>query len=59
MSTFHDMTCTPDTCRVPIGVYYRDDSVPTYNASAPGAGRPGWEHAREVRDISGVIDALA
>ncbi len=58
MTTFHEMTCTPEECRVPIGIYYREDGKPSYNADATGAGRPGWEAAREVRDVSRLMRSL-
>lgn len=55
MSTFHDMMCTPEECRVPIGIFYRDESMPTYNQDAPGAGKRGYESAQAVRDISDLV----
>lgn len=43
MTTFREMTCTPEECRVPIGVFYQDDSLDTYNEKAYGADRLGYE----------------
>ncbi|MDY0088428.1 MAG: thiamine pyrophosphate-dependent enzyme [Coriobacteriia bacterium] len=59
MTTFHEMTCKPHECRVPIGIFYRDESAPTYNQDAPGANRPGYEGAKAVRDIADLIASYA
>jgi 2-oxoglutarate/2-oxoacid ferredoxin oxidoreductase subunit beta len=58
LTTFHEMTCTPEECRVPIGVFYRDEEVPTYNEEATGAQEPGHRRADEVRDITDLIASL-
>jgi 2-oxoglutarate ferredoxin oxidoreductase subunit beta len=58
LTTFHDLSCTPKTCRVPIGVYYRADGVPTYESGIPAAATPGWRRAVTPRDISGLIADL-
>lgn len=55
LSAFHDLTCTPEECRVPIGIYYRESGVATYEAQVPASGRPGYESARAARDIGGLI----
>jgi len=55
LSTFHDLTCTPESCKVPIGIYYRATGVPTYEAGIPAAHTPGFESAAAPRDISALI----
>jgi len=59
LTTFHDLTCAPETCRVPIGVYYRSSGVPTYEAGVRASANPGWERARQPRDISAILRSLA
>lgn len=58
LSTFHGMTCSPEECRVPIGIIFRQDGVATYNSQLPAASTPGFEHAREARDVSGLLGRL-
>ena len=57
LTTFHELTCAPDECRVPIGVFYREEGVPTYQDGLPQLDRPMWQHAREPRDISRTLEA--
>ncbi len=58
LTTFHEMTCAPDECRVPIGIYYLDEELPTYNEGVDAAAEPGWRQAEEPRDISKVMASL-
>lgn len=58
LSTFHDLTCTPDSCKVPIGIYYRAAGVPTYGSGVGAAQAPGFEHAAAPRDISALIEKM-
>ncbi len=58
LSTFHELTCTPETCRVPIGVYYRAQGKPTYETATPAAAEPGWRRALKPRDVSGIMAQL-
>jgi len=58
LTTFHDLTCTPETCRVPIGVYYRSEGHPTYQEQTPASAEPGWKRAVEPRDISAILERL-
>jgi 2-oxoglutarate ferredoxin oxidoreductase subunit beta len=58
MSTFHDLTCTPETCRVPIGVYYKRDGVPSYEDGVPASTEPGWTRAETPRDVSAIMASL-
>ena len=57
-TTFHDLTCTPDSCRVPIGVYFRETGVPTYEAGVEASREPGWKRAQAPRDVTGLIGSL-
>lgn len=58
LSTFHEMTCTPEQCRVPIGVYYREEGRPTYEHSLDAAATPGFERVRTPRDVSAIMARL-
>jgi 2-oxoglutarate ferredoxin oxidoreductase subunit beta len=58
LSTYHALECTPDQCRVPIGVVYREEGRPTYADGLPQVAGPLWRLAREPRDISAAIEAL-
>jgi len=58
MKSFRDMACTPDECRVPIGVYYRAEAVPTYEDGLSAAQTPGWKRATQAPDISRLIEEL-
>lgn len=58
MTTFHELTCTPETCRIPIGVYYRREGVPTYEEQVPAASEPGYRRAEQRRDISRIMASL-
>jgi 2-oxoglutarate/2-oxoacid ferredoxin oxidoreductase subunit beta len=58
LTTFHELTCTPETCRVPLGVYYRAEGVPTYESGVEAASTPGWMRAEKPRDISGIVASL-
>ena len=58
LSTFHDLTCSPETCRVPIGVYYSESGVPTYEDGVAASQQPGWKRAEEPQDVSGIAASL-
>ncbi len=58
LTTFHEMMCTPEECRVPIGIYYLDEELPSYNADVDAAAEPGWRRAEEPRDVSKIIASL-
>jgi 2-oxoglutarate/2-oxoacid ferredoxin oxidoreductase subunit beta len=58
MTSFRSMTCTPEECRVPIGVYYRAEDVPTYEDGLSATQAPGWKRAAGNPDVSQLIDAL-
>lgn len=55
LTTYHEMACTPDECKVPIGVLYREEGRPTYQAGLPQLDRPLWKRALEPRDIAAAL----
>ena len=55
MSTFHELTCAPDECRIPIGVFYREADSFTYQDGLPQLDRPMWKHAMRPRDITPIL----
>jgi 2-oxoglutarate/2-oxoacid ferredoxin oxidoreductase subunit beta len=59
MSSFRELTCTPDECRVPIGVFYKAEGVPTYEDGLTATQTPGWRRAAQPQDVSHLVDALA
>lgn len=58
MSTFHDMTCTPESCRVPIGVFYREENTPTYEDGLSSFEEPAWKLAEAPRDVGEIMRDL-
>lgn len=58
MTTFHDMTCEPEQCRIPLGIFYLDEEAPSYNSGVAAAGEPGWRRAEKPRDVSGMLAAF-
>jgi len=59
LSTFHDLTCEPDECRVPVGVYYRKEGVATYEENLTAYGDPLWKRATQPRDISDLLEKFS
>lgn len=58
MTSFREMTCTPQQCRVPIGVFYLEEGKPTYQDGLPQlAEGPLWKKALGPRDVSDLITA--
>ncbi len=55
MKAFHELTCTPDECKVPLGVYYREEGVPTYEDGVTAYGEPLYKQAEKVRDVSDIL----
>ncbi|TLM97567.1 MAG: hypothetical protein FDZ75_04235, partial [Actinobacteria bacterium] len=55
-STFHSLTCSPQECRVPTGIYYRAEGVPTYEDGFEATKVPGWKRANAARNLSGLIE---
>ena len=58
LTSFHDMACTPEECRVPIGVYYQETGVATYEDGLPSTQTPGWRNALQPRDIGPMMAKL-
>lgn len=58
MSSFHELTCTPEECRVPIGVFFREEGRPTYEDGLEATQSPGWRSALAPRDVSGIAARL-
>jgi len=58
MTTFHDLTCTPEQCRVPIGVYYQETGKPTYADGTKPAQSPGYLTAEKPRDVTDLMMRL-
>lgn len=58
MSTFHDLTCAPDECRIPIGVFYREEESFTYQDGLPQLDKPMWQQAQQPRDIRAILESL-
>lgn len=60
LTTFHEMMCTPSECRVPTGVFYREEGRPTYQDGLPQLeSGPSWRHATAPRDIAGILRRFA
>ncbi len=55
LSTFHALTCEPDQCKIPIGVYYRKEGELTYEDELEEARTPGWQRALTPRDVTKVM----
>jgi len=58
MTSFRELTCTPDECKVPIGVFYQEPNAPTYEDGLTATQTPGWKRAVAPRDVSHLVDAL-
>jgi 2-oxoglutarate ferredoxin oxidoreductase subunit beta len=56
LTTYHEMACTPEQCRIPIGVIYREEGRPTYQDGLPQLTVPLWKRALVPRDISALLD---
>jgi 2-oxoglutarate/2-oxoacid ferredoxin oxidoreductase subunit beta len=58
LTTFHDITCTPEQCRVPIGVIFKEEGRPTYADGLPQLTGPLWKQALAPRDISKTLASM-
>lgn len=58
LTTFHGLTCAPEECRVPLGVYYRETGTPTYQDLTPASAEPGWRRATAPRDVTELMARL-
>lgn len=59
LSTFHDLTCAPDSCRLPVGIFYKQDGVPSYQDELAQLDGPMWRKAEHARDITAAMQTLA
>lgn len=55
LSTFHELACSPDECRIPIGVFYSSEGEPTYQDGLPQLEGPMWRAALKPRDVSETL----
>lgn len=55
LSAFHDLNCTPESCRIPLGIYYQSTDLATYESGITASQTPGWQRATGPRDISGLL----
>ena len=55
MESFSEVTCTPEECRLPIGVIYREEGRPTYADGLPQLTGPLWKQAQAPRDIANAL----
>lgn len=55
LETFHDLVCTPEECRVPTGVFFRQEGAQTYQEGLPQLDEPLWRRALAPRDISDMM----
>ena len=58
MTTFHELVCSPDECRIPIGVFYREEGQPTYQDGLPQLEGPMWRAAQQPRDVTKTLKAF-
>jgi 2-oxoglutarate ferredoxin oxidoreductase subunit beta len=59
LTTFHDIACTPESCRLPIGVIFEEVGRPTYADGLPQLTGPLWKQALAPRDISKMLAAMS
>lgn len=55
LTTFHDITCSPQQCRLPLGVIYAAQGLPTYADGLPQVTGPLWKAAQSPRDIAATL----
>ncbi|MDZ4063136.1 MAG: thiamine pyrophosphate-dependent enzyme, partial [Coriobacteriia bacterium] len=58
MTSFRDLTCTPDECRIPIGVFYSESGTATYEDGVTAYGEPLWKQALGPRDVSDLLESF-
>ncbi len=58
LTTFHDMSCSPETCRVPLGVFVKEEGRETYEEQTPASAQPGYTRAEKPRDVSALMRSL-
>jgi 2-oxoglutarate ferredoxin oxidoreductase subunit beta len=55
LTTYHEMACAPQECRIPIGVLYREEGRPTYADGLSQLAGPLWKAALGPRDINSTL----
>jgi len=58
MTTFHELTCTPEECQVPLGIYFRETGTPTYADDLTSTTVPGYQRAARPRDIRKIMESM-
>lgn len=58
LTTFHDLTCAPEECRIPLGVIYRETGRPSYADGLPQLTGPLWRAATAPRDVSATMRSM-
>ena len=59
LNAFRDVTSTPQQCRLPIGVYYCEEGVPTYQDGLPQLDRPAWKRALDPHDMTEAMKVFS
>lgn len=57
LTSFHELMCTPEQCRVPTGVIYRAEA-PSYEDGVAASAEPGWKRAVAPRDMSPLLETF-
>jgi 2-oxoglutarate/2-oxoacid ferredoxin oxidoreductase subunit beta len=58
LTTYHDMVCTPEECKVPLGIVYLEEGKPTYQDGLPQLTEPLWKKAQAPRDITKALERV-
>lgn len=58
LQSFHELTCSPEECRIPLGVHYAETGRPTYQQLTPASSEPGFRRAESPRDVTGLMAKL-
>lgn len=58
MTTFHELTCTPEECQVPLGIYFRETGTPTYADGLTSTTALGYQRAARPRDIRKIMESM-
>jgi 2-oxoglutarate ferredoxin oxidoreductase subunit beta len=56
LSTFHDLVCTPEECRVPTGVFLKIEGEQTYQEALEELDGPMWKKAETPRDVTAAME---
>jgi 2-oxoglutarate ferredoxin oxidoreductase subunit beta len=55
LESFSELTCTPEECRLPIGIIYEEIGRPTYADGLTQVTGPLWKAAVAPRDITKAL----